>query len=217
MCCNGNDQKPGPPSGPGSGPGGSSGSGCVDGGSTPCPKCCGCAVGAVIQNVHKFFGATTQQVTYGTLTMNFNNGHVFDFVMTFNYKAGTSGRIDGSFEWNEKVNLPAHATHPAGVWTEMFTVGSPTSPIWVPWNTRSIPCPNGGNMSVTLTDPPSLGNAPGRTLTRTLEFRLVAKSGAGCGCAKNTVTVTATQVLVMVNGVIDEANSSFNVGPTTET
>ena len=25
-------------------------------------------------------------------------------------------------------------------------------------------------MSVTLTDPPSLGNAPGRTLTRTLEY-----------------------------------------------
>jgi hypothetical protein len=177
-------------------------------------------VSASIQNVRAFSGPTAIQVTYGTSVMNFHNGHVFDFVMSFSYSGGTNGRSDASFEWNEKVDLPAHATHPAGAWTEMFTVGSPTSAIWIPWNNRTIPsCPAGGSMAVTLTDPPSLGNAPGRTLTRTLEFRLVAKSGtgAGCSCSKASVSVTATQVLVMVNGVLDTTASSFTVGATTET
>ena len=158
-----------------------------------------------------------QQVTYGSDTMNFSNGHAFDFVMSFNFQAGSKGRSDASFEWNEKVNLPAHATHPAGTWTDMYTVGSPTSPIWIPWTNRTVPCPNGGDMTVTFTDPPSLGNAPGRTLTRTLEFRLVTKSGAACSCSKNTITATATQVLVMVDGVVNEAQSSFTIGATTET
>jgi hypothetical protein len=163
------------------------------------------------------FGATPIEVTYGPHVMSFSNGHVFDFVMAFSYVGGTRGRVDASFEWNERVNLPAHATHPAGTWTEMFTVGSPTSPIWIPWNNRTVPCPGGGSLSVTFTDPPSLGSAPGRTLTRTLEFNLVAKSGGGCGCAKNSVAVRATQVLVMVDGVLDSAASTFVVGDTTET
>jgi hypothetical protein len=188
----------------------------ANGTSTSCPKCCCCAVGAVITNVRSFFGSTLQEVTYGPDTMSFANGHAFDFVMTFNYRAGSTGRSDCTFEWNERVNIPAHATHPANTWTDMYTVGSPTSPIWIPWTNRSIPCPSGGNIVVTFTDPPSLGSAPGRTLTRTLEFRLVIKSGPGCGCSKNTITATATQVLVMINGVIDQSSSSFTIGPTTE-
>ena len=40
MCCHGNDQKPGSPSGPNSGPNGSSGTACADGGSPRCPLDC---------------------------------------------------------------------------------------------------------------------------------------------------------------------------------
>ncbi|WP_159397365.1 hypothetical protein [Sorangium cellulosum] len=156
---------------------------------------------------------TPVSVTYGPHTMSFQNGHVFDFVMNFNYRGGT-GCSDCTFEWNERVDLPAHATHPANTWTDMYTVGSPTSPIWIPWTTKVIPCPAGGNLTVTFTDPPSLGNAPGRTLTRMLEFRLVARSGSGCGCCSlRSATATATQVLVMVNGVLDTSASSFTIGP----
>ena len=183
---------------------------------TSCSKSCGCCVTSVaIENLRFFSGTTPVTVTYGPDTMQFHNGHVFDFVMKFNYRAGTAGCIDCTFEWNERVNLPAHATHPANTWTEMYTVGSPTSPIWIPWTTKVVPCPAGGDLTVTLTDPPSLGNAPGRTLTRTLEFRLVAKSGAGCGCALKSSTVTAKQMLVMVNGNLDTAACSFTVDPTT--
>jgi hypothetical protein len=39
MCCNGNDQKPGSPSGSNSGPNGSNGNACANGGSPPCADC----------------------------------------------------------------------------------------------------------------------------------------------------------------------------------
>ena len=188
----------------------------TDAAARPCPNCCCCAVSAAIQNVRPI-GTTPLHVQYGTYDMSFTNGHAFDFVMSFSYRAGTAGTTDCTFEWWERVNLPAHATHPANTWTEMYTVGSPTSPIWIPWTERVIPCPGGGNLTVTFVDPPSLGSAPGRTLTRTLEFRLVTKSGAGCGCGKSSVTATATQVLVMVNGVLDSGASSFTIGASSET
>ena len=181
-----------------------------------CPKCCCCVTSVAIQNVRDI-GPTATPFTYGTGTAYAANGHAFDFVMNFSYAAGSSGTSDCTFEWNERVNLPAHATHPAGTWTEMYTVGSPTSPIWIPWTNRVIPCPGGGPLSVTFVDPPGLGNAPGRTLTRTLEFRLVARSGSGCSCTKTSATATATQVLVMVNGILDRSASSFTIGPSSQT
>jgi hypothetical protein len=181
-----------------------------------CPNCCCCVTSVAIQNVRNL-GPTGTVIHYGPHAMRFSNGHAFDYVMNFNYRAGSSGTRDCSFEWWERVNLPAHATHPANTWTEMFTVGSPTSPIWIPWTNRAVPCPGGGNLSVTFVDPPSLGDAPGRTLTRTLEFRLVARSGSGCGCGTSSATATATQVLVMVNGTLDNSASSFTIGPSSTT
>ncbi len=179
-----------------------------------CTRCCCCVVDANIRNV-RLFTTTPQAVVYGSHTMTFTNGHAFDFVMQFNYLSGPGGVTDCSFEWNERVNLPAHATHPANTWTEMYTVGSPTSPIWIPWTTKTAPCPGGGNLTVTFTDPPSLGNQPGRTIRRTLEFRLVARSNGACGCGVTSVTCEATQVLVMVNGVLDTTASSFTIGTKT--
>ena len=128
--------------------------------------------------------------------------------MDFSFAAGTGGTSDCTFEWWEKVNLPALPGHAPNTWTEMHAK-YPTNIAFNPWNNRTIPCPGGGSLSITITDPPSLGSAPGQTITRTLEFRLVAKSGAGCSCGKTSVTVTAKQVLVMVNGALDTSASSF--------
>jgi hypothetical protein len=139
------------------------------------------------------------------------NGHAFDLVMNFSFAAGASGRSDCTFEWWERVNLPAVSGHPPNSWTDMMTIAA-GSITFSPWANRVVPCPGGGNLTVTITDPPSLGNAPGRTLTRTLEFRLVARSGGGCGCGTTSATATATQVLVMVNGVLDTSASSFTIG-----
>lgn len=168
-----------------------------------------------IGNVRTFYDPTrfVSPNTGNTLA----NGHAFDFTMNFSFAAGTDGSSDCTCEWWEKVNIPAHATHPAGTWTEMMTVGSPGSPTFGPWDRRVIPCPVGGNLTVTITDPPSLGSAPGQTQTRTLEFRLVAKSGSGCSCGQTSATATATQVLVMVNGVINSGASSFTIGPSSTT
>ena len=183
---------------------------------TGCPPCCCCVTSAVIENVRSFgsegFGTGTY---YGGIVAA--NGHAFDFRIEMTFAAGASGRSDCVMEWWEKVNLPAHATHPVGTWTEMLTVGSPGSPTFSPWANRVMPCPGGGNSTVIITDPPGLGNAPARTLTRTLEFRLVARSGGGCGCGTSSATATATQVLVMVNGVLDTSASSFTIGSSSTT
>jgi hypothetical protein len=195
----------------------SSGSGAAAPPTSPvqtCPKCNCCVTSVSIGNVRSFSGTTG--FTEPNIGITLNNGHAFDFVMNFAFAAGTSGTSDCTFEWWEKVNLPALTGHAPNTWTDMFA-GFPTSPTFNPWTNRVIPCPGGGNLTVTITDPPSLGNAPGRTLTRTLEFRLVAKSGSGCPCAKTSATATATQVLVMVNGVLDTAASSFTIGASSTT
>ncbi len=181
----------------------------------PCPKCNCCVTSVAIGNV-RFFSGSTGFVSPNTGN-TLHNGHAFEFTMNFSFAGGTAGTSDCTCEWWERVDLPAHATHPANTWTEMITVGSPGSPTFNPWANRVIPCPGGGNLSVTITDPPSLGNAPGRTLTRTLEFKLVAKSGSGCPCAITSATATAKQVLVMVNGVLDTAASSFTIGASSQT
>ena len=181
--------------------------------SCPSSCCCCCVTNATIGNVRQFYG-TTGFVSPNTGSTLYN-GHAFDFTMTFSFAAGSGGTADCTCEWWEQVNLPAHSTHPANTWTEMMTVGSPGSLTFGPWDRRTVPCPAGGNLTVTITDPPSLGNAPGRTLTRTLRFRLIAKSGPGCTCGTSCKMATATQVLTMVNGNIDAAASSFTIGPTT--
>jgi hypothetical protein len=179
----------------------------------PCPKCNCCVTSAVIENVH-FFGAA------GMISPNtgsrLSNGHIFDFRIEMTFTAGTSGTSDCVMEWWEKVNIPAISGHQPDTWTDMYSLYS-QSPTLAPWVNRTVPCPNGGSRPVVIHDPPSLGNAPGRTLTRTLEFRLVAKSGTGCPCALTSATATATQVLVMVNGVLDTAASSFTIGASSTT
>lgn len=181
---------------------------------TNCPPCCCCVTSVSIGNVRSYSG-TTGFVSPNTGSTLYN-GHAFDFAMNFSFAAGASGSSDCTCEWWEKVNLPAISGHQAGRWTEMLAL-APGSPTFGPWANRVAPCPGGGNLTVTITDPPSLGNAPGRTLTRTLEFRLVARSGGGCGCGTASATATATQVLVMINGALDTSASSFTIGPSSTT
>lgn len=172
------------------------------GGATP-TKCCCCTNSVTIQNVQSF---TTPPIVRGGTTVA--NGHSFDLVIDMTYTAGTAGKSDCVLEWNEKTNLPAIPGHSPNTWTDMFAL-FPTSVTFAPWNNRVVPCPAGGGLSVTIVDIPSLGNPPGVTQTRTLEFRLSVKSGAGCCCGSASATATATQVLTMVNGALVPAGTSF--------
>jgi hypothetical protein len=177
-------------------------------GTQPCPKCCCCVTSAAIANVRAFGAEGFLDPTPPPMTMH--NGHAFDFRISMAFAAGASGTSDCTMEWWEKVNVPAISGHPPNAWTEMYAL-SPGSPTFGPWTNRVVPCPGGGTLNVTILDPPSLGTAPGRTITRTLQFRLVVRSGGGCTCANASKTATATQVLVMVNGVLDASASSFVV------
>jgi hypothetical protein len=116
-------------------------------------------------------------------------------------------------EWWEKIDKPPLPGHPADTWTDVYANFS-SSPTFKPWKNRTIPCPAGGPLTVTIVDMPCLGAvAPDSNQTRTIDFRLVVKSGAGCGCSKSSVEVQAKQVLVMVNGKLDTSKSSFTIGP----
>ena len=179
----------------------------------PCPKCCCCVTSVAIENVTFFAAAGIISPNTGS---RLNNGHIFDYRIEMTFAAGSQGTSDCTLEWWEKVNIPAIPGHQPNVWTDMYSLYS-QSPTLSPWTNRSIPCPGGGPLTIVIRDPPSLGNAPGRTLTRTLEFRLVVKSGSGCGCAVTSATATATQVLVMVNGTLDGSASSFTIGPSSQT
>jgi hypothetical protein len=181
----------------------------------PCPaKCCCCVTNAVIENVRSFGAGGFLDPTPPPMTMY--NGHAFDFRIEMTFAAGASGTSDCVLEWWEKTNRPYVAVMQQNTWTDMYSTYA-QSPTLGPWVNRTVPCPGGGSLTVVILDPPSLGNAPGRTLTRTLEFRLVAKSGSGCSCAKTSATATATQVLVMVNGVLDASASSFTIGASSST
>lgn len=171
----------------------------------PCPPCCGCVTSAVIQNVQAF---TTPPIFRGGGWVA--NGHSFDFVIQMSFSAGTGGTVDCTFEWWEKCNVPAIPGHAANTWTDMFAL-VPTSPTFSPWNNRVVPCPAGGNLTVTIVDVPGLGNPPGVTQSRTLEFRLMVKSGGGCGCANGCLMARARQELVMVNGSLVSADCSFTI------
>ena len=180
---------------------------------TTCPPCCCCVTSVSIGNIRPFFGTIFNDPNDGT---PYINGHAFDFVMNFSFATGSGGCSDCTFEWWEKVNLPAISGHPPNTWTNMMTIAA-NSPTFYPWAKRTIPCPGGGSLTVTITDIPSLGNPPGSTQTRTLECRLVAKSGSGCGSGTTSATATATQVLVMVTGTLEASASSFTIGPSSTT
>lgn len=135
-------------------------------------------------------------------------GHSFDVDISLSYPAsGPQGSC--TLEWWEKTNVPAIPGHPPNTWTDMFAL-LPTSPTFNPWNNRSERCAT--SSPVTINDPPALGRRPGRTVTRTLEFRIVVNSmppSSDSGCAAASQQVTAKQVLTMVNGAPDWAASSF--------
>ena len=47
----------------------------------------------------------------------------------------------------------------ADTWTDMYSL-FPTSVTFGPWNSRTVPCPGGGALTVTIVDIPSLGALP---------------------------------------------------------
>ena len=157
---------------------------------------CPCCAGSIsIGNINQI--DTTQKM-----------GHSFDVVMDLSYPAsGPSGSC--TLEWWEKTNVPAIPGHTPNTWTEMYSLYS-VSPTFNPWKNRTETCAS--SSPVTITDPPALGKTPGRTVMRTLEFRIVINSGplrSDTGCDSASQQVTAKQVLKMVNGAPDWAGSSF--------
>ena len=179
----------------------------------PCPKCCCCVTSVQIENVRSF-GA--EGIVSPNTGMSLSNGHIFDFHIEMSFAAGTSGTSDCVMEWWEKVNIPAIPGHPPNTWTDMFSL-APDSPTFGPWVRRTVPCPGGGPLSVVIHDPPSLGNPPHVTQTRTLEFRLTVRSASACSCGKTSATATATQVLEMVDGSLVAAGTSFTIGASSST
>jgi hypothetical protein len=161
--------------------------------STTCPPCCCCVTSASIQNIRAYNDGS-------------RFGHEFDFVIQMNFAAGSSGTSDCTLEWWEKTNIPAVPGHPPNTWTELYAVYA-VSPTFDPWKNRTVACPAGGSSTVTIMDPPGLGIRPGRTARRTLEFRLVVKSGAGCSCSQASASATATQILEITNGVPNHPGS----------
>ena len=165
----------------GTNPGGS-----CSGGAAPCPNCCCCATTGTIQNITAFNNGS-------------QFGHQYDFVIQIAYSAGTAGTRDCTLEWWENTTIPYFAVNTPNTWTQLH--GVVASPVFDPWDHRVVPCPGGGSLTVTLTDPPGLGIVPGRTAQRTLKFRLKVISGSGCPCGQASATATATQVLEIINGV----------------
>ena len=182
-------------------------------GTCPEAKCCCCVTSAAIENV-RAFGA--EGLVSPNTGMKLYNGHIFDFRIEMTFAAGSSGISDCVMEWWEKTNRPYTAAMSADTWTDMYAVLS-SSPTLQPWTDRTVLCPDGGSTTVVIHDPPSLGNAPGITKSRTLEFKLVVKSGSGCSCGITSATATATQVLVMVDGVLDDSACSFTIGSSSTT
>jgi len=162
---------------------------CRGGGPT---HCCCCVNSVAISNISRIDNAT-------------HMGHSFDAVFDLTY-SGSGAKKSCTLEWWEKTNVPAIPGHTPDTWTEMYALYS-VSPTFDPWKTRSEPCP--GRETVTITDPPGLGKTPGRTVARTLEFKIGVNSGAGCTCANASKQVTAKQVLTMVSTAADWASSSF--------
>lgn len=134
-------------------------------------------------------------------------GHSFDTTFGLSHPAsGPSGSC--TLEWWEKTNVPYRPGMPANTWTDMYKLMGGAS--FDSWNKRQEECAT--STAVVDTDPPSLGRTPGRTVTRTLEFRIVVNSmppTSEGGCENATQQVTATQILTMVNSAPDWAASSF--------
>ena len=158
-----------------------------------CP-CCVMSMG--INNVSRIDNAT-------------HMGHSFDVDIDLQY--GDGGPAGGCVaEWWERTNVPPpYAGYPTNAWVNGMVL-SPGAATWAPWRNRAEQCAS--STPVKITDRPALGKSAGRTVTRTLEFRIVVNSGppqSDNGCENVSKEVTATQVLTMVNGAPDWAASSF--------
>jgi hypothetical protein len=129
-------------------------------------------------------------------------GHHFDFTIDMNFIAGTDDVFDCTLEWWEKSNIPSKPeVARADQWVDMVPY-FPRSTVFEPWKKKKLPCPNGGPLSVTLTDWPALKILPGRSDKRILEFRLTVNSHlGGKKCAQASQTTTAKQVLEIRDGV----------------
>jgi phage FluMu protein Com len=153
-----------------------------------------CADSISISNINRIDNAT-------------HMGHSFDTNMGLSYPAsGPSGSC--TLEWWEKTNVPYTPGMSPDTWTNMYQLLGGAS--FERWNNRREECAT--SSVVKDTDPPSLGKTPGRTVTRTLEFRVVINSmppTSEGGCAAAFQQVTAKQILTMVNGAPDWAASSF--------
>ena len=161
-------------------------------------NCCCCVNSVSLTNITKIDNAARM-------------GHSFKTNMTLAYAAAPADRpmplLDSCrLEWWERTNVPYVPGMTANVWTDM-TQNPSTSGSFTSWAARKEPCP--GKEVIVDTDPPSLGKTPGRTVTRTLEFRIRVISSDECGCTNGVVETTATQVLSMVNAAPVWASSSF--------
>jgi hypothetical protein len=157
--------------------------------------CCCCVTDVSVRNVRRFDTAVRM-------------GHRFDVQIGLDYSTPPPRSAGGScsLEWWERTNIPYFAVTRANTWTELYATHS-TNPVFAGWNNRTAACNT--RESVTLTDPPSLGKRPGRTVRRTLEFDIKVNSAPNCGCRSAMKHATPVQVLSMVNGAADWANSSF--------
>ncbi len=175
-------------------------------------KCCGCVTSVAIENVRESVDGSIQTAMYSGTAFRWANGHEFDLRIELSYTAGTDGVSDCKLEWFESTNHPPafYLDKTTNKYIDVASSGNPNSMLFTPWKNRKIPCPKGGNVTVVLHDVPSLGGAPGMTMSRKLGFKLVVSSGAGCACAATSAQVTALQKLRMVNGKITSA--SFDVG-----
>jgi hypothetical protein len=163
-------------------------------------NCCCCVNSVSISNISRIDNAGQM-------------GHSFDATIVLSKRSIPPDRplvlLDSCrLEWFERTNVPYFAAggQRAGQWHDMYAM-VPNSPTLAPWANRSEGCES--TQTITITDPPALGKRPGRTVNRTLEFSIQVSSSDQCGCSNNTVQATATQVLSMVNGASDWANSSF--------
>jgi hypothetical protein len=145
----------------------------------PKKKCCGCVEDITIGNIKK-------------INADRSYGHSFDTSFSMSYVETDGADNDLTLEWWEKTNRGYTANMRAAnnVWYDM-TKDPETIPSFNnSWGSRKKPCL--GKETIKDTDPPTASlDLPARTL----EFKIVVKSGSDCKCKETSKTLTAKQVL----------------------
>ena len=132
----------------------------------------------------------------------------FEFVAQLSYKEWEQDKFaDCGLEWWEKI--VGVDTYIIGwerdTWRDL--AGETSLAVNFNWSLRKVSPPK--PTTATIYDYPGLTTIPGRTATRTLDFKIIVTSAKGCGCPKESLTTTATQVLTMENGQVNFDKSSF--------